>query len=222
MIDHLNEEEVLRYLGYQNTGVTDRISKLLKRCEQETLQIVSPKYIYKEFPVMHTEEGVVVGQTGLILTGKDIKAHLKNCDSLFLMGVTAGIALDRSIRKYMVTEPDVGIVMDSCGIAVVEQIADLTEKEIENKVHERGMELTWRYSPGYGDLPIECQKKLVQVLDLPRKIGVSLNDSCLMMPSKSVTAILGVTDTKRDHRENKCDFCNNRERCAFRKGGIRC
>ncbi len=222
MIDHIDEEEVLRYLGYQNTGVTDRIKKLLKRCEAQTLQIVLPKYIYKEFSVEHTEKGVVVGETGLVLEGNDIKMHLANCHSVFLMGVTAGIALDRSIRKYMVTEPDVGIVMDSCGIAIVEQIADLAEKEIENEVHARGMELTWRYSPGYGDLPIECQKKLVQVLDLPRKIGVSLNESCLMMPSKSVTAILGVTDTKKDQRENKCDYCNNREHCAFRKGGNRC
>lgn len=222
MIDHLNEEEILRYLGYQNTGVTDRISKLLRRCEEETLQIVLPKYIYKEFSVTHTAEGLAVGETGLLLTGHDIREHLKNCESVYLMGVTAGIGLDRCIRRYMVTEPDVGLVMDSCGIAVVEQIADLAEKEIEDQVHARGMELTWRYSPGYGDLPIECQKKLVQVLDLPRKIGVSLNESCLMMPSKSVTAILGVTDTKRDHRENKCDYCNNRGRCAFRKGGSRC
>lgn len=222
MIDYLNEEEILRYLGYKNTGVTDRIDKLLKRCMEETLSIVSPKYIYKEFPVTHREDGVAVGETGLILFGEDIKAHLINCESVYLLGVTAGIALDRSIRRYMVTEPDVGLVMDSCGITAVEQIADLAEKEIEEKVHASGMELTWRFSPGYGDLPIECQKKLVQVLDLPRKIGVSLNDSCLMMPSKSVTAIIGVTDTKRDHRENKCDYCNNRERCAFRKGGIRC
>lgn len=82
--------------------------------------------------------------------------------------------------------------------------------------------MTWRFSPGYGDLPLETQRELVRVLDTHRKIGVSLTGSCLMMPSKSVTAILGISDTKRDERKNKCDFCNNRERCAFRKRGTRC
>ena len=78
------------------------------------------------------------------------------------------------------------------------------------------------FSPGYGDLPLDTQKELVQVLDMHRKIGVSLTDSCLMVPSKSVTAILGISDTKRDKRENKCDFCNNRQKCIFRKRGTRC
>lgn len=104
----------------------------------------------------------------------------------------------------------------------MEEIADLAEKELEQIVVKEGYHLTWRFSPGYGDLPLETQKTLIQVLDTHRKIGVSLTESCLMMPSKSVTAILGISDTKRDIRENKCDFCNNRERCAFRKKGTRC
>ena len=115
-----------------------------------------------------------------------------------------------------------GVVMDSCGIQAVEQIADLAEKEMEREVLAEGCHLTWRFSPGYGDLPLETQRELIRVLDTHRKIGVSLTGSCLMMPSKSVTAILGISDTRRDERKNKCDFCNNRERCAFRKRGTRC
>ena len=122
----------------------------------------------------------------------------------------------------MVTEPDIGVVLDSCGIQAVEQIADMAEQEIEACVSSEGYHLTWRFSPGYGDLPLDTQKELVQVLDMHRKIGVSLTDSCLMVPSKSVTAILGISDTKRDKRENKCDFCNNRQKCIFRKRGTRC
>ena len=157
-----------------------------------------------------------------MLRGKDIREHLKNCNEIFLLGVTAGIELDRKIRRYMVTEPDIGVVLDSCGIQAVEQIADMAEQEIEACVSSEGYHLTWRFSPGYGDLPLDTQKELVQVLDMHRKIGVSLTDSCLMVPSKSVTAILGISDTKRDKRENKCDFCNNRQKCIFRKRGTRC
>lgn len=222
MIETLNREEILRYLGYRDSGVTEQIERLLERCEDETLKILQPKYIYKRFPVQMDGLGVQVLGTTLCLKGKDICEHLKNCDEVFLLGVTAGVELDKRIRKFMITEPDVGVVMDSCGIQAVEQIADAAEAEIERLVEEEGYHLAWRFSPGYGDLPLETQRDLVQVLDMHRKIGVSLTESCLMVPSKSVTAILGVRDTKRDFRENKCDFCNNRERCLFRKRGTRC
>ena len=222
MINRLNREEILRYLGYKDSGITPRIEKLLDRCESETLKIIQPKYIYKRFPVTHELSGICVGETGFVLRGEDIREHLKNCNEIFLLGVTAGIELDRKIRRYMVTEPDIGVVLDSCGIQAVEQIADMAEQEIEACVSSEGYHLTWRFSPGYGDLPLDTQKELVQVLDMHHKIGVSLTDSCLMVPSKSVTAILGISDTKRDKRENKCDFCNNRQKCIFRKRGTRC
>lgn len=222
MIERLNRGEILRYMGYKDSGVTERIEKLLTRCEEETLKIIQPKYIYRRFQIEAGVQGIYVQGTPLILTGSDIREHLKNCDSLFLLGVTAGIELDKRIRRYMITEPDVGVVMDSCGIQAVEQIADAGENEIEAIARAEGKHLTWRFSPGYGDLPLETQKELVRVLDTHRKIGVSLTESCLMVPSKSVTAIIGISDTKRDPRENKCDFCNNRGNCEFRKKGTRC
>ena len=222
MIEKLNRAEILRYLGYRDSGVTEPIERLLSRCEKETLEIIQPKYIYRRFEIERCPEGIRVSGTPLVLEGKDIQEHLKNCREIFLLGVTAGMELDKRIRRYMVTEPDAGVVMDSCGIQAVEQIADLAEKELEQAAAAKGCHLTWRFSPGYGDLPLETQRELVRVLDTHRKIGVSLTESCLMVPGKSVTAILGISDTKRDHRENNCDFCNHRERCTFRKRGTRC
>ena len=221
-IETLNREEILRYMGYRDSGLTERIEKLLDRCERETLEIIQPKYIYRKFPIEILEDRILVSGTPLVLLGKDIREHLKNCKAIYLMGVTAGTLLDKRIRRYMVTEPDVGLVMDSCGIQAVEQIADMAEKEMEQLAEAQGCHLTWRFSPGYGDLPLETQRELVEVLDTHRKIGVSLTDSCLMMPSKSVTAIVGLSDTKRDERANKCDYCNNKSRCDFRKKGTRC
>ena len=123
MIAQLNRHEILRYLGYKDSGVTERVEQLLNRCETETLEILQPKYIYRRFPIEKHEDGIHVPGTALVLAGKDIKEHLKNCDEIFLLGATAGIELDKRIRRYMVTEPDVGVVMDSCGIQAVEQIA---------------------------------------------------------------------------------------------------
>ena len=222
MIERLDQNEILRYLGYKDSGVTEQIQMLLDRCEKETLQLIQPKFVYQRFPIEKLSDGIHVAGTTLVLKGKDIAEHLKNCEEVFLMGATVGMALDRWIRRYMISEPDAGVVLDSCGIQAVEQISDLAEKEMEVIVSEEGLHLTWCFSPGYGDLPLETQQDLVRVLDLPKRIGVSLSESFLMMPSKSVTAILGIQDTKKDVRENKCDFCNNKERCLFRKRGTRC
>lgn len=122
MISQLNREEILRYLGYKDSGVTERIEQLLNRCEAETLEILQPKYIYRRFPIEKGDDGIRIPGTALVLAGNDIQEHLKNCNEMFLLGATAGIELDKRIRRYMVTEPDVGVVMDSCGIQAVEQL----------------------------------------------------------------------------------------------------
>ena len=138
------------------------------------------------------------------------------------MCATAGMELDRRVRRMMISEPDAAVVMDACGIQAVEQIADQAEAQIEKTVRREGLNTTWRFSPGYGDLPLELQRDFLRVLDTHRKIGVSLTESFLMVPAKSVTAVVGVTDIRKDERKNKCDHCDNRENCGFRKRGTIC
>ena len=222
MLSSLNKEEILRYLGYRQNGLTERIEALLERCMAETIKVTLPKYIYRRFEIRQEEEGIFIENTPICLKGQSIREHLQGCREIFLLCATAGIGLDKRIRQWMVTEPDAGVVLDGCGIQAVEQIADMAGKEIEETVMQEGMYPTWRFSPGYGDLPLLIQADILKVLDTHRKIGVSLNESCLMTPSKSVTAIVGICDMKRDPRENKCDYCNNKDTCPFRKRGIRC
>ena len=83
------------------------------------------------------------------------------------------------------------------------------------------MDIKPRFSPGYGDVPLEIQKDIVMLLDCAKRIGVSLNDSLLMSPSKSVTAFIGLQEPsgKMDKREvkstNKCAACAKTD-CDFR------
>ena len=234
-IDRLDQKEILRYLGYKNQELTPQIQNIIDRCEAEALKIIEPKYVFGRFKISHTSSGIQVEDSDLILKGKDIASHLKGCKEIVLLGVTAGVTLDRWIRRWMISEPEAGLVLDSCGIQAVEQIADQIESEIEKQILSEGFHLTWRFSPGYGDLPLDTQRALVHILDLPRKIGVSLTESCLMVPSKSVTAILGIYDPKDiledqsereslkiERKKNQCDFCNNKDRCLFRKRGTQC
>ena len=222
MLELLNKNEILRYLGSRQNGLNPRIEELLERCMDETRRICQGKYIYRRFPVVFTDQGVEIPGTGICMTGKDIRDHLESCRDVYLLCATAGVELDKRIRRWMITEPDAGVVLDACGIQAVEQIADMAEREIEKAVQAEGKNITWRFSPGYGDMPLELQRDFIRVLDTYRKIGVSLSESFLMIPSKSVTAVIGVADTARDKRKNKCDHCNNRDNCSFRKRGTIC
>ncbi len=222
MIQTLNRDEILRYLGYQGQDISPALEDTLHRCMGRTLETISPKYLYRRFKIEHRENGIAVLGTPVFLSGQDIRRHLENCEEIYLLCVTVGLEIEREIRTAMLLSPDEGVILDSCATTAVEALADLAEREIAIQCKTEGKNITWRFSAGYGDLPLETQKEIIAAMDTHRKIGLSLTDSLLMTPSKSVTAIIGVTDTTRDPRPNKCDYCNNRAHCAFRKRGTQC
>ncbi|MBC8609746.1 Vitamin B12 dependent methionine synthase%2C activation domain [uncultured Ruminococcus sp.] len=222
LIQTLNRDEILRYLGYQGQDISPALEDTLHRCMGRTLEMISPKYLYRRFKIEHRENGIAVLGTPVFLSGQDIRRHLENCEEIYLLCVTVGLEIEREIRTAMLLSPDEGVILDSCATTAVEALADLAEREIAAQCKTEGKNITWRFSAGYGDLPLETQKEIIAAMDTHRKIGLSLTDSLLMTPSKSVTAIIGVTDTTRDPRPNKCDYCNNRAHCAFRKRGTQC
>ena len=82
--------------------------------------------------------------------------------------------------------------------------------------------MTDRYSPGYGDLPLTLQPRLLALLDAERKIGLTLTDTCLMTPRKSVTALFGLSSHPQVRHASGCQSCSLKETCSYRKAGISC
>ena len=85
-----------------------------------------------------------------------------------------------------------------------------------------GMYLTGRYSPGYGDWPIGVQPRIAALLDTPRRIGLCVTGTCLMLPRKSITAALGLSRTPVTGRRAGCAHCALRDKCEYRKRGETC
>lgn len=222
LIPSLDKAEVLRYLGHRGTEIPASLDALIDRCIDETVRTINPKYLYKRFSLHQTEDGIELAGSPVVLRGNDIAQHLANCEEAYLLCVTIGFEIEKTIRLKMLTAPDEGVIFDSCASTAVEHLADYAEREIVRLAAAEQLNITWRFSPGYGDLPLDTQKSIISTMDTHRKIGLSLNESLLLTPNKSVTAIIGLTDTKRDPRSNKCDYCNNREHCAFRKRGTQC
>lgn len=208
-VDSINFEETLRYLDNRKVPMNGTMETLMRECEKEILAVIKPRFLYK-----------IITPDSNLLQGESIKEHLKDCEKAVIMCATVGAEVDRLIRRTQVTDMAKAVIFDAMGSVAVEQICDKAEKFIADEA--KNFYLTWRFSPGYGDYPIELQKDFLQILNAPAKIGLCTNDSFLLTPVKSVTAIMGLSKNPVERKRRGCSGCNLVQACKFRKAGTRC
>lgn len=216
----LQESEILRYLGYRGQEKPKNIMNKISGVKKECRDFFTPKFIYEEYNLKKRENKIELIGTNLLLEGIDIYNLLKDCDRCVLMAVTLGNDVERRIRFYEKVDLTKGLIFDACSTTGVEEVCDLVEEEIKSKYVNEGEELTFRYSPGYGDLDLSIQKDFINVLNCERRIGVKVSEHMVLFPRKSVTAILGIKKYSGKKGKKSCINCNNYDRCVYRKEGI--
>lgn len=202
------------------TVPAENISELLERCEKRVLEVIRPNYVYREVGLEFTENGVRAGDMKELLTGSDIASHLAGCTKAVLFAATLSAEADKLIRQAAVTDVAESFAIDCLCSAAVEQVCDAAEEEIFSVIEAPYR--TWRFSPGYGDLPLGIQGSFLKMLNAQRRIGLTVTDSMLLIPSKSVTALIGISDAPVSRGKRGCGSCNMRENCAYRRGGKSC
>ena len=120
--------------------------------------------------------------------GMWMRTHLGGSDVVLLCG-TIGAEFDVWQRRLSVTSAADALLSQQIGLDAVEKVMDEAEEKAKAEVGVEGRKLLPRRSPGYGDLPLSLSRAIISELDATRKIGVSITDSDLLVPSKSVTAI---------------------------------
>ena len=174
-ISELNIRNVLRYMGERNTEPSDELMTKIMSLLPDFLKSVDGRLCFDEIDMFNAES-------------VSLKNHLADSDHVILMAATIGIEADRRRVRAGVTSNLNALILDAFGTEAVEQVCDRFSDELKQS-HEF---VTSRFSPGYGDLSLDYQKEIVRILDTTRKIGLTLNDSLLMSPTKSVTAIIGI------------------------------
>ena len=212
----LNEKEILLYLGYRGQAYPEDLKEQIKRCEREVLAEASPRLVWRRIPAEGAEF------LSLSLEGGDIRKLLAGCHEAVLMAVTLGQGIDRLLVRKSVNNMADAVIMDACASAAIENVADNFEADLRREVEAEGAYLTDRFSPGYGDLPLHAQKKLCAALDAERRIGLSLSPALLMIPGKSVTAVLGISEKPKALRKRGCETCSLSGDCIYRKEGKSC
>ncbi len=184
----INEREILRYAGVKKAS--EEILDLLRSSLEIAKDKLSYRLCYCELPVSICEDHVNIGD--LHISSEDLKNNLCGCDSAILFAATLGNEFDRLIAKHSSLSPAKAVMLDAIGTERIEAIANTFNDEIKNESSLRGKKTAPRFSAGYGDLPLELQRDIFALLDPAKRIGLTLNQSLLMSPSKSVTAIIGV------------------------------
>lgn len=212
-LEGVDRSEVLRYLGYRGQTLPPEQERLLESCTRALLTAARPRAVYRVFPV---QDGQLSG-TSLTLTGQDIRRHLSGCTQAVLMAATLGAEVETLLLRAEVTDMARALVLDSVASAAIENVCDNLEADLRREYEARGLFLTGRFSPGYGDLPLSLQGPLCEVLDARRRIGLTVSGSGILIPRKSVTALLGVSDAPgRGHRAG-CAGCALFTTCDHKK-----
>ena len=218
----INKEEVLRYLGYKGQDIDGNLMSTIEECREEIKKVITPRVVYSYKNIALSDEGVEVITTNLVLKGKDIKEHLKNSTECVLMAVTLGNEVEKRTRLYEKTNLTKALILDACATTAVEEVCDIVENSVKEKASLDGMNITFRYSPGYGDLPLDVQNSFLRALEAQKKIGLTVSENNLLFPRKSVTAIIGIVNGGIEKKRKSCKECSNYQNCSFRKEGESC
>ena len=184
----VGKREALRYAGVR--GYAPEVAELLDECISEALPHLSYRLCYAYYPLTRVNFSLDMGFASV--SSEKLSAHLSGCDSIILLAATLGVAFDRLVAKQSKISPTKALLLDGLGTERIEALCDLFCHEEEEKRAEAGETLTSRFSAGYGDLPLELQKSIFKALDCEKNIGLTLGESLLMSPHKSVTAIIGI------------------------------
>ena len=184
-----DETEILRYALLPSFA--PRPEELpLEECLKAAKGAARCRAVWRRYPL--ERDGGILDLGFARTDSKDLRRHLEGCGEVLLFACTAGAEMDRRIARAKLQSPAKGLLMHAIGAQQVEGGCDRLCERLKERFSEK--QLTDRFSPGYGDLPLEMQRDVMEALDCAGILGITLTDSLLMIPGKSVTGIIGMKE----------------------------
>lgn len=187
---HVRRTEMLRYA---RCGDGVGVEKEAEQAQRLVDDLIRPAAAAVVFDIKRDGEKLFVADTEL--EGKSIKKLLAPCNKCVVMAITVGFELDMKIAALGSSSPALSLLADAAASSAVEDACDACCESIES---ELGVKLTPRFSPGYGDLPMNIQPALLTLTNARRDLGLTVGSGCMLSPIKSVTAIAGIKEVEND------------------------
>lgn len=211
----IRTKEAVRYLGYRKCAVDDKTLQVIRESFQELERFADKKSIYRLFELSVTDENkLLIGNAEI--HSRNLRANLKDCTNVLLFAATLGVDVDRHIRRMQLVDMARAVVMQACAATLLEEYCDELQEKIAKQLRSKGKYIRPRFSPGYGDFSIHHQKDLLSMLEAPKKIGLAMTESCMLTPTKSVTAVIGISNIEVNCNSNECEQCKKAD-CIYKK-----
>lgn len=211
----INKKEVERYLGYGKNIPDERTAGLIEECIRQIEKIAQPRSIYRIFDLKVTQEDDIEA-AGMRMHSRNLAKNLRGCEKIVFFAATLGNEPDILMNRYSRLQISKAAVLQAVGAAAIEDYCNQCQKRIEEQAAAEGLYVRPRYSPGYGDLSLTYQAEFLKVLEATKKIGIVLSEGGVMIPEKSVTAVMGLSRERTGCHTEGCESCENKN-CAYRR-----
>lgn len=204
--------EALHFLGWRGTPLEPELVAQLKEACHRAIGQIQPRVTIRKFSI---EQDGGFASCAFIPQGKDVREMLEPCGEGILLAATLGAQSERLLLREQARGSAEAVMMDAVLSAAIEAVCDQAESELREEAQRRGMYLTDRFSPGYGDMPLAQTREICEILAASKTIGLTVSHSGIMIPRKSVTAVMGVSRTPAPRRPAGCEGCAMRKTCAL-------
>ena len=205
--------EVMRYLKMSGAAADGRVSALIGELTDTLAADTIPKNVYGIWDCRLSTAGLTLD--GMTVKSESLAGHLAGCRYVVLLAATLGIGADTLLRRYSVQDMEKTVIGQAVCAAMIEAYCGEIENELKQNPLISGLCPTTRFSPGYSDFDITHQKDILRLLNCDRRIGLTLTGGYMMVPSKSVTAVIGFSE-ENIHNERRCKRCAEKS-CEFRE-----
>ncbi|MGI6442702.1 MAG: hypothetical protein GXZ13_00685 [Synergistaceae bacterium] len=211
-------KETLRLLSMQKQTADVTFLNKVEELYEKLIASAAPKSLSARVPV--TIKNDTVKFASYTVNSESLAKLLKNCSFCLLIATTLGSNVDTLISRTQIEDMSDAVILDALASSLADLLCDMEEASEAKKLSENEY-LTMRFSPGYGDVPLIASEGILEILNAKKRIGMGLTESSMLIPIKSVTAFIGISDRK-EHRGLSCDSCSIADRCLYRKRGDFC
>lgn len=200
-------------------SIPDRIiEEKVRRCLR-TLKAMSTPHSVRQYFELSSPAENVLSFAGITVHSRNLYKNARGCRRICLFAATIGPACDRLIARAQLTDHADAAIYQAAGAALIESYCDLINRKIIAEQQVQHLYCRPRFSPGYGDLPLTLQSDFEKILQMNKKCGIAVNDSLLLSPSKSVTAMIAISDQHNPCILSGCEACENAGACPYSRKG---
>ena len=211
-----NWREIFRYLGYKNGARPKGAAlEMIEQAEQKVRDAAEPKSAHRLMELSFPARGaVLIGNVRI--ESAALRRNLEGCTGAYLFAATLGAGVDRLIsRLTALGRSSEALAAQAAAAALIEDYCDEVNDALQREAAARGLKLRPRFSPGYGDFSIAHQRDITRELDTARRLGLTVTESLMLAPMKSVTAVIGLSETG-GCTGGGCEDCAKTD-CNFRR-----